>query len=143
MTNTVWNLEFDCQLRANLFYYMLCLETLESFWHIQRTLWETYQNYWSKTEGHSSTLETNMLYNKDKSTKALWCCEVTGETHRILIAKMSKQWLGTKQEMWLIRCLCQITGFILELQLWTESKASIIIQRMTKSIQFSADWWIH
>lgn len=40
-----------------------------------------------------------------------------------------------------LRCLCQITEFISELQVWTENKAVIIIQRMTESIQLSADWW--
>ena len=45
----------------------------------RRTVWETYQIFWSKTEGQSNTLETNMLYNKGKNTKALLCCEVTGE----------------------------------------------------------------
>lgn len=54
----------------------------------RRTLWETYQNYWSKTEGQSNTLETNMLYNKGKNTKALLCCDVTSEIHRVLMAKM-------------------------------------------------------
>lgn len=36
MMNIVWNLEFHCQPRVNLFHYVLCLETLMSFWHIQR-----------------------------------------------------------------------------------------------------------
>lgn len=46
---------------------------------------------------------------------------------------------GQNKKKRLIRYIYQITGFILKLQLQTESKAAIVNQRMTKSVQFSAD----
>ena len=54
MTNIVWNLEFDCQLRVNLFHYVLCLETLVSFWHTE----EHYEKLIKITEAKQKDTQT-------------------------------------------------------------------------------------
>ena len=91
------NLEFDCQLRVNLFHYVLGLETLVSFWHTEEHYDKLIKITEAKgqkdkrtkeAEGQSNTLETNMMYNKGKNTRALLCCDVTSEINRVLMAKM-------------------------------------------------------